>query len=252
MAVIVAIHAHPDDIETLCAGTLALLARAGHTVRIVTLTAGDCGSAEAGPEETARIRMAEAARAAALIGADYRCGGLPDLGVFNDDAARRSVTELVRWAGAEIVVTASPADYHPDHEATSLLVRDACFAASAPNYSTGPSAPLPAIPHLYFMDPIGGRDRQGAWAAPDFAVDIAATFETKRAMLAAHESQAAWLAKQHGITDHLASMERWSRRCARDFGVEAAEGFRQYRHHPYPTTPALQNLVGSALLPAAS
>jgi LmbE family N-acetylglucosaminyl deacetylase len=102
------------------------------------------------------------------------------------------------------------------------------------------------------MDPIGGRDREGAWVKPDFAVDIAATFETKRAMLAAHASQAAWLAKQHGITDHLASMERWSRRCARDFGVEVAEAFRQYRHHPYPTTPALQDHVGSALLQASS
>ena len=252
MAVILAIHAHPDDIETLSAGTLALLARAGHTIRIATATAGECGSAEADLADTARTRQAEGAAAAALIGADYRCGGLPDLGVFNDDHGRRTVTELVRWSGADIVVTASPADYHPDHEAVSVLVRDACFAASVPNYRTGPAAPLPAIPHLYFMDPIGGRDRDGAWLAPDFAVDIAATMDTKRAMLAEHRSQDAWVARQHDIPDHLESMARWSRRCARDFGVEYAEGFRQYRHHPYPTTPALQALVGAALLQAAS
>src|SRR5450759_3688076 len=68
------------------------------------------------------------AAAAAMIGAEYRCAGLGDLAVFNDDPSRRRVTELIRWARPDIVVTASPVDYHPDHEATSMLVRDACFA----------------------------------------------------------------------------------------------------------------------------
>ena len=172
--------------------------------------------------------------------------------MFNDDASRRAATELVRWAQADIVITASPADYHPDHEAISLLVRDACFAASVPNYRTGPAAPLAAIPHLYFMDPIGGRDREGRPVAPDFGCDVADGFAAKRAMLAAHESQAAWVARQHGIEDHLGSMEAWTRRRGRDFGVEAAEGFRQYRHEPYPKSPALQKLLGAALLIAAS
>src|SRR5579862_465766 len=161
MATILAVHAHPDDIEHLAAGALALLVAKGHTIRIATLTAGECGSAETDLAATARIRKAEAATAAALIGADYRCADLPDLGVFNDDPSRRAVTELIRWASAEVVIAASPADYHPDHEAASELTRDACFAASVPNYRTGPSAALAAIPHLYFMDPIGGRDREG-------------------------------------------------------------------------------------------
>lgn len=248
MAVILAIHAHPDDIETLGAGTLAVLAGLGHTIRIATVTAGDCGSAEMGPEETAQVRQAEAAAAAAVIGADYACGGVPDLCVFNDDGCRRKVVELVRWAGADIVLTASPADYHPDHEAVSVLVRDACFAASVPNYRTGPSPALAGIPHLYFMDPIGGRDREGVKVVGDFGVDIAAAFEAKRAMLAKHVSQDAWVAKQHDIPNHLASMEAWCRRRGRDFGVQMAEGFRQYRHHPYPRTPLLQELLGEAAL----
>ncbi len=248
MTRILAIHAHPDDIETLGAGTLALLAAAGHHVAIVTVTAGEGGSAVTGPEETARIRMAEAAEAAAVIGADYRCAGLGDLAVFNDDPCRRAVTEMVRWAAPEIVITASPADYHPDHEAVSQLVRDACFAASVPNYATGPSPPLPTIPHLYFMDPIGGRDREGARVVPDFGADVEAHFAAKRAMLAAHASQDSWVAKQHDISDHLSSMEAWTRRRGRDFGVAMAEGFRQYRHHPYPRTGLLQDLVGEALV----
>ena len=141
MATLLAIHAHPDDIEFLAAGMLAVLATGGHRIVIATATAGECGSAVTGPEETARIRQAEAAEAAALIGAEYRCVGFPDLGVFNDDASRRRVTELLRQVRPDIVLTASPADYHPDHEAISLLVRDACFAAPVPNYRTGEAAP---------------------------------------------------------------------------------------------------------------
>ena len=251
MTVVLAVHAHPDDIEHLAAGALAVLAAKGHRILIATLTAGECGSDATDLSATAAIRKAEAARAAALIGADYRCADLPDLGVFNDDPARRAVTELTRWAAPEVVITASPADYHPDHEAASMLVRDACFAASVPNYRTGPAKPLAAIPHLYFMDPIGGRDREGRPVVADFGVDVAAGFALKQQMLAAHESQAAWVARQHGIADHLASMETWTRRRGGDFGVPAAEGFRQYRHQPYPKTPRLQELLGDALLTAA-
>ena len=75
-------------------------------------------------------------------------------------------------------------DYHPDHEATSILVRDAVFASSVPNYKTGPSRALDSIPHLYFMDPIEGRDRAGNRIAPDFAVDVTHFFDKKRDMLA--------------------------------------------------------------------
>src|SRR6476620_10734207 len=132
MTSILAVHAHPDDIEHLAAGTLAVLAQKGCRIVIATLTAGECGSDRTDLSETARIRKAEAARAAALIGADYGCADIPDLCVFNDDAGRRAAVELVRGACAEVVITASPADYHPDHEAASQLVRDACFAASVP------------------------------------------------------------------------------------------------------------------------
>ena len=252
MATILAVHAHPDDIEHLAAGALALLAAKGHAIRIATLTAGECGSTDTDLTETARIRKDEAARAASLIGAEYHCADLGDLGVFNDDRSRRAATELIRWARPDLVITASPADYHPDHEAASVLVRDACFAASVPNYRTGSSAPLSAIPHLYFMDPIGGRDREGRKVIADFGVNIQDGFPLKQRMLAAHVSQAQWVARQHGIADHLGSMEAWSRRRGADFGVAVGEGFRQYRHEPYPKTPWLQELLGDALVMAAS
>jgi LmbE family N-acetylglucosaminyl deacetylase len=232
MATILAVHAHPDDIEHLAAGALAILAAKGHAVRIATLTAGECGSAETDLSETARIRKAEAAAAAALIGAEYRCADLPDLGVFNDDPSRRAATELIRWARPDVVIAASPADYHPDHEAASLLVRDACFASSVPNYRTGPSAALEAIPHLYFMDPIGGRDREGHRIVADFGADIAAGFAMKQKMLAAHVSQAEWVARQRLIGAEVAAVVASAQVVPLLGGAPQRAGDRQLLRHP--------------------
>ncbi|MEI9995190.1 MAG: PIG-L family deacetylase [Rhizomicrobium sp.] len=252
MTHILAFHAHPDDIETLGAGTLALLAANGHRITLATMTAGDCGSTEYSLEETARIRQAEAAESAKMIGAEYRCAGVPDLAVFNDDATRRRTTELIRSVQPQIVITASPADYHPDHEATSVLVRDACFASTVVNYKTGPSEALVHIPHLYFMDPIEGRDRDGHTVAADFAVDVTAHRAVKRAMLECHASQHRWVSKQHGVSDFTQAMERFMAKRGKAFGVEYAEGFRQYTGTPYPRSGALQELVGAAVLQARS
>lgn len=244
---ILSIHAHPDDAEILAGGTLALLAKAGHRVTIVSMTPGDCGSMEWGPEETAAIRRVEAANAAALIGAGYLCAEFRDLAIFNDDSSRRRVTELIRQVQPTIILTSSPTDYHCDHEATSILVRDACFAVSCPNYRCGEAPPLPAIPHLYYMDSIEGRDRDGRPVHADFAVEIGPEFGKKREMLAAHTSQREWLRKQHGMDDYLKSMEEWTRARGQSVAVQYAEGFRQYKHHPYPATPLLQELVGARL-----
>ena len=70
MTSVLAVHAHPDDIEHLAAGTLAVLAAAGCRVVIATLTAGECGSDSTDLAQTADIRKREARAAAALIGAD--------------------------------------------------------------------------------------------------------------------------------------------------------------------------------------
>src|SRR5690606_17250905 len=130
-------------------------------------------SVEYDPEETARIRRGEGDAAAKYIGAEYICAEFRDLAVFNDDASRRRVTELLRRVQPDIVLTASPVDYHCDHEATSVLVRDACFGAPAPNYQTGGDAPaMKQIPHLYFCDPDEGLDRDGHEVRPHFVVNV--------------------------------------------------------------------------------
>jgi LmbE family N-acetylglucosaminyl deacetylase len=244
VARILAIHAHPDDVEILAGGTLALLADAGHELTIATFTPGDCGSHELAPEEIAAIRRREAAAAASRVGARYCCLEFRDLAIFQDDASRRRVTEALRQVRPEVVLAASPVDYLCDHEAASALARDACFCAPMPNYRTA-SAPLPAIPHLYWMDPLGGRDREGGVVRPDFVTDVTAVFERKRAMLAEHASQREWLRRHHGVDEYLLEMERWTRERGALAGVAYGEGFRQYRGHAYPQSPVLQELLST-------
>ena len=137
------------------------------------------------------------------------------MAIFNDDESRRRVTEALRRVKPAIILTAPPSDYIADHEMTSLLVRDACFAASCPNYTTRqwePAPPLAKIPHLYFVHPVEGRDRDGRLVPVDFRVDVSRVFATKRQMLACHASQRNWLLRQHGIDEYLAMQEKWGAR----------------------------------------
>jgi LmbE family N-acetylglucosaminyl deacetylase len=244
---VLAIHAHPDDVEFTCAGTLALLRERGCSVTIATMTAGDCGSAEHDADAIAAIRRDEARASGELIQAAYVCLEFRDLAIFNDDDSRRRVTELLRRVRADLILTAPPHDYIADHEITSLLVRDACFGASCPNYATRqwePAPPLPRIPHLYFVDPLEGHDRLGRSVPPDFRVDVTRVLETKRRMLACHASQRNWLLRQHGIDEYLEAQARWGAVRGAEIGVGQAEAFRQYRGHPYPRDNVLLRLVG--------
>jgi N-acetylglucosamine malate deacetylase 1 len=248
MTRILAIHAHPDDVEILAGGTLALLADAGHEITIATATAGDCGSYELGAEEIADVRRREAGSAAARIGAHYLCLEMRDLAIFSDDASRRLVTEVLRKTRPQLVLTASPVDYLCDHEAVSELVRDACFAAPIPNYHTrseSPSPVLEAIPHLYYMDPIMGRNPEGTLVEPDFVVDVSSTFARKIEMLTEHASQGEWLRQHHGTNDYLHEMELWTRERGQLVGCPYGEGFRRYRGHAYPQGRLLQDLLGA-------
>ncbi len=243
------LHAHPDDAELFSGGTLALLAAKGHHVTIVTMTPGDCGSHHHSPDEIAAIRRLEAARAAAIVGAEYFCAEFRDLAIFEDDGARRRVTAVLRRTQPDLVITASPIDYHCDHEATSRLVRDACFAAPAPNYDApGGDPPMKAIPHLYFADPAEGTDRDSRPAVPHFVVDIASVMDKKRAMLSAHESQRLWLKEHHGMDNFIETMEEWSAKVGKFASLAFGEGFRHYRMHPYPVSPLLEELLGAAAI----
>ncbi|MCX6626226.1 MAG: hypothetical protein NTW28_01165, partial [Candidatus Solibacter sp.] len=123
------------------------------------------------------------------------------------------------------------------------------FGAPAPNYETlteAPAPPLDRIPHLYFMDPVEGRDPDGRLVEPDFVVDMGPACARKRAMLAEHASQRIWLQQHHGTDDYLDEMERWTRQRGHLVGLPYGEGFRRYRGHAYPQTCLLEEWLGAA------
>jgi len=241
-----AIHAHPDDIEFQCAGTLALLKKRGCEIAIATMTPGDCGSAELDADEISEVRRGEAKAAADMLEAEYMCLEFRDLSIVVDNDAKRRVTEAIRRARPDIVITAPPQDYMADHEATCQLVRDACFNAPIPNYKTQqwePANPIDHIPHLYYVDPIEGVDYFGNTIEPGFVIDISEAFAVKRDMLACHASQRDWLLKQHGIDEYLNSCERWSASRGELIGAKFGEAFRQHKGHPYPHSNRLEELL---------
>jgi N-acetylglucosamine malate deacetylase 1 len=243
---ILAFMAHPDDAEFLCAGTLARLKEQGFQIHIATMTAGDGGSAELPNDEIARIRYHEAERAAALLGATYTCAQQRDFFVTFHQPAMQSALEVIRRANPILVITHSPQDYMTDHEQTSLIVRAACFAASAPNAKTNveaPASPLAAIPHLYYADPIEGKDIFGDPIHPSVYVDISAVIETKTAMLKCHASQRDWLLQQHGMDHYIEAMKQWSAQRGTEISVAYAEGFRQHLGHAYPPDNLLAKLL---------
>jgi LmbE family N-acetylglucosaminyl deacetylase len=245
--VILSVLAHPDDAEFLCAGTLIRLAREhGWEVHIASMTPGDCGSTELPPEEIARMRREEGAQAAALIGAQYHCLEESDLLIFYNERSLERVTRLLRLVRPQVVLTHSPVDYMLDHEMTSTVVRAAAFGAPIPNFlaarDLGPV--LNHIPHLYYCDPIEGKDPFGRPVPPGFCIDISGVIETKAEMLSRHASQRNWLLKHHGMDQYVQAMRDWSAARGRECGVAHAEGFRQHLGHSYPQDNLLGKLLG--------
>ncbi|MBY0524170.1 MAG: PIG-L family deacetylase [Gemmataceae bacterium] len=247
--VVLSVLAHPDDAEILCGGALIRLIREhGWEAHIATMTPGDCGSAELPPEAISRIRRAEGDAAAKLIGATYHCVEERDLHVFYQESSLERVTRLLRAVRPCIVLTHSPADYMLDHEETSRIVRAACFAAPIPNYQLERNVGrvLKHIPHLYYCDPIEGKDPLGRDVEPGFCIDVCSVIDTKAAMLARHASQREWLLKHHGIDHYLLAMRDWGAHRGKSCGIAFAEGYRQHLGHSYPQDNLLGQLLGIA------
>ena len=248
---ILVVLAHPDDAEFLCAGTLLRLRRErGWAVHVATMTAGDCGSADHGPDEIAAIRRAEGKAACDAAGFAYHCVGVLDLRVKFCDEQLDAVTRLLNVVRPTVVLTHSPDDYHLDHEQTSVLVRAATFAAPINNFlhrpgHAEPHPPLDAIPHLFYCDPLEGTDSFGRPVAAAFSIDISTVVAAKATMLEAHESQRAWLRKHHGVDNLVLSMRDWSASRGAAAGVPFAEGFRQHLGHSYPQSNLLGELLGA-------
>src|SRR5689334_3277524 len=120
---VLAIGAHGDDLELFCGGTLARYAAQGDHVVMCVVTDGR-GRPAGNPDEIAAIRKAEAEASAAVIGAESVWMGIPDGGLWFDEAARHLFVEAIRRAKPDVIITHPPDDYHPDHKTTSRLVMD--------------------------------------------------------------------------------------------------------------------------------
>lgn len=245
---VLSLFAHPDDAEFLCAGTLALLADQGAQVRIATMTAGDCGSTTMPAAKIAVLRQREAAQAAKLIGARYKCLGEKDLSIFYDRRTLGKVMELIRSERPDLVLTHSPSDYMVDHETTSRLCQTACFGAMAPNYRTGfrrAAQALSAVPHLYYADAFGRKDILGNALPSAIYVDIARTLSRKEKMLGCHKSQEEWLKSQQKISQLRAIMLNMVEQTGQSAGLRWAEGFRQHLGQGFPQDNLLGRLLGN-------
>jgi LmbE family N-acetylglucosaminyl deacetylase len=231
---VLAVGAHPDDVEMLCAGTLALLHAKGWKVECATMTPGDCGSTTRTRADISAIRKKEAASSAALLNGNYRCLECDDIFIAYDRPTLLKVIALVRQIRPALVFTMSPEDYMIDHEMTSALVRTACFSAGMNNIHTDGVEPFPGIPHLYYLDPMEGKDALGRVVHPTTIVDISSTIGNKEQMFLCHESQLNWLMSHHGVDDSIESLRLLSAKRGKMVGVPYAEGFRQHLGHAYP------------------
>ena len=188
---ILAIGAHPDDIEINCAGTLAKYAAMGHKVFIATATSGNIGSPTLPKEEIGALRKQEAAKSAAIIGAEYLCLDYDDELFYEDVNVRINFINLVRHCQPDVILTHNPHDYNPDHMLTSKIINDIHVMIPIAKIPTK-EAPCDKFPAVYFFEPA-----KGLGFVPTDYVDISEHFETKCQMLLCHESQKLWMAHNY-------------------------------------------------------
>jgi bacillithiol biosynthesis deacetylase BshB1 len=175
---ILAIGAHPDDMELICGGTLVRAKMLGRSTGILDLAAGEMAS-----RGTPDLRAKEAAQAAKVMGVSVRENlGFPDGGIQNTPETRAKVAAVIRRLKPKIVITHSQHGRHPDHPTVAQLVRDACFVAGLKKIAPelAPHRPLKVIHALSFRE-----DNQ----KPTFVVDITESFEKKLEAIACYASQ---------------------------------------------------------------
>jgi len=175
---VLAVFSHPDDAELTMAGTLLKLKSLGYRTGIADLTRGEMGT-----RGTPEIRAKEALDAARVMGLDARVNlELPDARVTLNEDSRRAVARLFRKHRPQVVFTMHWDDPHPDHAATSRIVREAARLASMRRYDeeAGLEAlKMPAIAHAVYSRLV----------VPSFIVDVSEFAEKKMEAIRAYASQ---------------------------------------------------------------
>jgi N-acetylglucosamine malate deacetylase 1 len=178
---ILAIGAHPDDVELGCGGTIISQIQKSCSVAIVDLTRGELGT-----RGTAETRDKEAADAAKILGVAARENlGLKDGFFQNDEANQLKLIRLIRKYQPDIVLTNAPTDRHPDHGRASQLTLDACFLSGLPKIETSfegkkQKAWRPKAVYHYI---------QAQYHQPHFVVNISEQMEQKMQAVKAYASQ---------------------------------------------------------------
>ncbi len=229
---VLAVAAHPDDIEFLMAGTMILLGDAGWELHYLAIANGSCGTSVLDAEEIVAIRTAEARAAAKRIGAVYHESLAADIEVFYEKPLLAKVAAIVREVAPTILLTHSPVDYMEDHQTAARLAATGAFCRGMRNFPTDPPRePVAGDVTVYHAQPHGNRDPLRRLVRPELFVDVTGVLARKREMLACHESQKAWLDETQGLDSYLAAMETLSREVGRMSGrFELAEGWRRRSH----------------------
>jgi LmbE family N-acetylglucosaminyl deacetylase len=223
---VLAVMAHPDDAELLCAGTLARARADGAAIGIAVMCRGDkgVGSVTEKPGDLDRIRQQEATAAAAVLGATLFAVGNGDGELFDTVETRKNVVAIYREFRPTLVIAHSPDDYHVDHRAASEVAEAASWSSASRGHVSG-SDPLQTQPKLWFADTINMSS-----FSPEFFVDVSDQLDVKKRMLACHRSQIA----RDKDADFFPLSELMLRQCTTrgaEAGVGAAEAFRW--HHAF-------------------
>ncbi|MBP7865430.1 MAG: bacillithiol biosynthesis deacetylase BshB1 [Acidobacteria bacterium] len=172
------VGAHPDDVEILAGGTVAVLVRLGYRVGVVDLTRGEAGS-----RGTPELRRQESVEAAQVLDVALRyTPGCPDGELENTREARLEMVRFIRRHRPRQVYTHHPRDPHPDHTAAFLLTRAAVHNAGLGKVAPGSE---PFRPHYLFAFAPPHR------VEPSFLVDVSEAWETKCRAVRCHASQVA-------------------------------------------------------------
>ena len=175
---ILAIFAHPDDVELSVGGTLLKMKHLGYRTGALDVTQGEMGT-----RGTLEGRAQEALDAGKILKLDVRENlGLPDGHVFCDDESRTRMVRVLRRLKPRLILTHQIDDPHPDHDHIAHLVRESARLASMKRYDeeTGEEKiPVPMVAHNIFSRRV----------PPSFIVDISGFLEEKMQAIRAHTSQ---------------------------------------------------------------
>lgn len=245
----IAIAAHPDDIELMMAGTLLQLKKAGYEIHYLNLARGNCGSLEYDAATTQTIRLAEARKAAEILGAHFHEPFCNDMEIIYELESLRRLAAIIREVKPNVVLTHSPTDYMEDHTNTCRLAVSAAFTRGMPNFQSVPPRQTAGydctvyrcLPHS-LTDGLRRQIMAGAF------VDTTSVHATKMDALKAHQSQQNWLDVSQKLNSYLQTMEDNSLAVGRlSKSFIHAEGWRRHLHHGFcgPHTDPLQELGSS-------